>query len=139
MNKNSPEVILDQYSQALNKESPAHPDSIPDEFLFRSKVVVLSKETEIPSYLGDDILAFQINYDRAEALEMIDKNLDSIGSEYPMLTLEMKKEILAFIRHTGQSAHQKISLRTFLHVALIWCTRSPNRESWILAQLPPSS
>jgi len=131
-NKNSPDVILDQYAQVIAQQSPENPESIPEEFLFDSKVIVLSEETEIPEYLPEDVLAFQINYNKDQAIQLIDQNLQTLGTEFPELTLEDKRDILSFIRKNRHGG--TISLKTFLHIALIWKTRDPGKESWMLNQ-----
>ena len=133
-NKNSPDVILDQYTKAISMEVEDNPESIPEEFLFTSKLIVLSQETEIPAYIPQDILSFQLNYGRKQAVEQIDQSLEGIGTEYPELTLEDKREVLSFIRK-HKSATTEVSLKTFLHIALLYKTRDPSKEVWMLSQL----
>ena len=132
--KSSPKEILDQYASAIDQQDQGHADRIPEEFLFTSKVIVLSQETELPTYIHETVLSFQINYDKDQALEFVNQNLEAIGTEYPELTLEDKTEVLAFIRKNRRSS-QPVDLKTFLHVALIYKTRDPSKEVWMLSQL----
>lgn len=119
----------------MTEPRPQEDESIvPDDFLFESKVVFISNLEEIPKALGDRVLAIQLNYDKDQALNLIDEKLQTLVPEYPELTIEHKREILAFLRkYKGTAKH--ISLRTFVHVASIWASNDPEKEKWALVQL----
>lgn len=121
-------------SEPLPSLSIEEDGSIPDEFLFESKLIFISNLDEIPSAIGDRVLSIQLNYSKEQALELINQKLEHLVPEYPDLTLDDKKEILSFIRkHKNKTA--RISLRTFIHIASIWKSNHPNREAWALVQL----
>lgn len=106
---------------------------IPDEFLMNSRVVFISSFTEIPEDLKDNILAVQLNYTTAQAHNMMDNRLEELLPEYPELTIEDKKDIVAFLKKHKRLSD--ITLRDFLHVAAIWMSEDPNREAWALEQI----
>jgi hypothetical protein len=107
---------------------------VPDDFLFESKIIFISNLEEIPKALGDRVLAIQLNYNKEQALNLIDEKLQTLVPEYPELTIEHKREILAFLRKYKNSA-KHISLRTFVHIASIWASNDPEKEKWALVQL----
>lgn len=107
---------------------------VPDEFMFESKVIFISNLEELPEALGDRVLAIQLNYDKDSALKVIDTKLAELVPEYPELTLDSKREILAFLQaHKKEAKH--ISIRTFIHIASIWMSNDPDKEKWALIQL----
>jgi hypothetical protein len=124
----------DKEKQRVYETPPADPESIPDEFRFESKIIFISNLTEIPEAIGDRTLSIQLNYDKEQALKLIEQKLDQLVPEYPDLTIEDKREIVAFMRKHKKSA-ERISFRTFIHIAAIWKSNDPNKEKWALLQL----
>lgn len=126
---------LERKKAQMGEPRPEEDETIvPDEFMFESKMVFISNLTEIPEALADRVLAIQLNYDKEQALQLVDKKLQTLVPEYPELTMEDKKEILAFLRKYKKEA-KHISLRTFVHVASIWVSNDPEKEKWALVQL----
>ena len=108
--------------------------AIPDEFILDSKVVFISDYPEIPEdILDEDIFSVQLNYTKSQAAILLDARLEELLPEYPDLTLAEKKEILSTIKRYKKSAD--ITLKDFIHVAVIWKSGEPNKESWIQSQL----
>lgn len=116
-----------------NKNQKQEDQAIPDEFLMNSKVIFISNFTEIPEDLDDKILSIQLNYTPAQAYTMMDNRLDEIFPEYPEITLEDKKELISFIKKHKKLA--SITLKEFLHAAVIWKSNDSNRERWVIEQL----
>jgi hypothetical protein len=109
-------------------------DTIPDEFMFESKIIFISNLEEIPDAIGDRTLAIQLNYDKEQALQLIEQKLEQLVPEYPDLTIDDKKEILKFMRKYKHHA-KALSFRTFVHLAAIYKSNDPNREKWMLLQM----
>lgn len=107
---------------------------IPESFLFESKIIFLSNLTEIPGAVGDRCLSIGLHYTKNQALDLIESKLDGLCPEYPELDLETKKKIVAFMRkYQGQT--KRISFRSFIHIATIYMSGSPDWEKWALIQM----
>ena len=107
--------------------------AIPDEFILDSKVVFISNLPEIPESLDEDIFAIQLNYTKSQASVLLDARLEELLPEYPDLTLNDKKEIFATIKRYKKIS--EITLKDFIHAAVIWKSSEPNKDVWIQAQL----
>jgi len=113
---------------------PPESESIPDEFRFESKIIFISNLTEIPESIGDRTLAIQLNYDKDQALKLIEQKLEYLVPEYPDLTIEDKRNILFFMRKHKSKA-EKINFRVFIHLASIYKSDDPDKEKWMFLQL----
>jgi hypothetical protein len=132
INKNYTNKNADNKKSEISNEDD--PDSVPDEFLFESKMIFISNKTDIPETIGDRCLAIQLNYTKDQALKIIETKLDSLCPEYPDLSLEDKKLILKFMKqHKAQAT--TISFRTFIHIAVLFMSHDPHWMQWALIQL----
>ena len=119
-----------------NTENKRENKAIPTEFLINSKVIFISNFTEIPEDLDENVLSVQLNYTPAQAYAMMDHRLEELFPEYPEITLDDKKEIVAFLKKNKKLS--EITLKEFLHATLIWKSNDSNREKWVLEQLKNS-
>ena len=114
---------------------PPEEESVPDEFQFDSKLIFISNLTDIPPTIDSRLsFAIQLNYNKEQALQMIESKLGELVPEYPDLTIDDKMEILNFMKK-HKEVPERISFRTFLHLAVIWKSGDPNRDQWALLQL----
>lgn len=108
--------------------------TVPESFLFESKLIFLSNLKEIPPAVGDRCLSIGLHYTKDQALSLIESKLEHLCPEYPELDLNTKKEIVAFMRkHKSQAT--RFSFRSFIHIATIYMSGDPDWEKWALIQM----
>lgn len=107
--------------------------SIPDEFLMNSRVIYISNFTEIPEDIDEKVLAIQLNYTTSQAYNILDNRLEELLPDLVDLSLEDKKEIIVFLKEHKRLSD--ITLKDFIHVAVIWKSDDTNKEAWALEQI----
>lgn len=108
-------------------------EGISEEFLINSRVIFLSDFPEIPENFDEDVLSIQLNFTKKQAETILNDRLEEVLLEIPEITIKDKKEIILFLKKNKKFS--SITLKDFLHIALIWKAGGPNREAWALEQI----
>lgn len=129
------EMEGDEEDEMLDTE----PDdgTIPEVFLFESRLIFISNLLEIPDAVGDRCIAISLIYNKTQALDLIESKLEHLMPEYPELDLTTKKKIIAFLRKYKKMA-KRITFRLFTKTATIYMSGDPDWEKWALLQLRTS-
>jgi hypothetical protein len=109
-------------------------ESIPETFLFESKLLFISNLSRIPSAVGDRCITIQLNYTKEQALKLIESKLEALCPEYPQLTLKDKKKIIAVMRKYAFTV-TRFSFRMFEKCAVLYLSGDPEWEKWCSVQL----
>jgi hypothetical protein len=113
---------IDLAANGMNFTPPeAGPDSmlntensgpIPEKFEITSKVIFISNKTKIPPAVGDRCVSIELNLTKAEVAELIESKLEHLMPDEPFATMEIKKEVLEFMKRYMHQA-KKMSFRQF--------------------------
>lgn len=123
--------ILDSEDKAYGATEE---EGIPDNFEFKSKIIFLTSMVYIPEDLKDIPYAIELNYNKEQALSLIEANLDKIMVDFPDLNLERKREILKFMRN-NRNVSKYFDYNTFYNISIIYMSGLKTWMKWGVTQL----
>jgi len=97
-------------------------EGAPDAFQFTSRVIFISNLTQVPQPLMDRCITIGLNLTKEQILALIEDKLEAILPELP---LELKKEVLAFMRKYVHRIGKSITFRLFQQICAIFSTNHP--------------
>lgn len=109
-------------------------DTIPEDFLFESRMIFVSNLAKVPPAVGDRCLTIQLTYTKEQALQLIESKLEGLCPQYPELKLKDKKEIIKVMKKY-QKVTPRFSFRMFEKCAVLFMSGDPDWEKWCMIQL----
>lgn len=104
-------------------------EAVPDQFQFTSRVIFISNLMVVPQPLLDRCISVGLLLTKNQILDLIEKNIQFIMSkESPQITLEIKMEVLAFMRKYVSRIGKPLTFRLFQQLCSLFYSGHPDAK-----------
>jgi len=104
-------------------------EGVPDSFQFTSRIIFISNLLQVPQPLLDRCILVGMIFTKEQVLDLIESLLDKImAKEAPQVTLETKKEVLAFMRKYVHRITKPLTFRLFSQLCALFHSGHPDAK-----------
>lgn len=104
-------------------------EAVPDQFQFTSRVIFISNLMNVPQPLMDRCISIGLLLTKQQILDLIEDKIDFImKKEAPNVTLDEKKEVLAFMRKYVHRIGKPLTFRLFMQLVAIQHSGHPDAK-----------
>lgn len=104
-------------------------EGVPDKFQFTSRIIFISNLMSLPQPLMDRCISIGLLLTKEQVLDLIDHKLDNLmKKDAPYVTLDEKKEVLAFMRKYAHRISKPLTFRLFQQLVAIYHSGHPDAK-----------
>lgn len=106
------------------------PDAVvPDKFQFTSRIIFISNLMKVPQPMLDRCISIGLLLTKEQILDLIESKLEFImKKEAPEISLELKKEVLAFMRQYVHRIGKPLTFRLFMQLCALFYSGHPEAK-----------
>ena len=104
-------------------------EGVPDRFQFTSRIIFISNLMKVPQPMLDRCISIGLLLTKEQILDLIESKLEFImAKEAPQVTLELKKEVLAFMRKYVHRIGKPLTFRLFMQLCAMFYSGHPEAK-----------